>query len=68
MAGERIGRNCVLGQNVKVAPGVVIGNNVKIQNNVSLYVIRVKRREAVREHLRSYGIASGIYYPCPFIT
>lgn len=37
MAGARIGRRCILGQNVFVANDVVIGNNVKIQNNVSLY-------------------------------
>lgn len=37
MSGSRIGRNCVLGQNVFVAAGVTIGDNVKIQNNVSLY-------------------------------
>jgi len=37
MSGARIGRNCVLGQNVHVASGVIIGDNVKIQNNVSLY-------------------------------
>jgi UDP-2-acetamido-3-amino-2,3-dideoxy-glucuronate N-acetyltransferase len=37
MPGARIGRNCVLGQNVFVAAGVVIGDNVKIQNNVSIY-------------------------------
>jgi UDP-2-acetamido-3-amino-2,3-dideoxy-glucuronate N-acetyltransferase len=37
MAGARIGRGCVLGQNVFVASGVVMGNGVKIQNNVSLY-------------------------------
>jgi UDP-2-acetamido-3-amino-2,3-dideoxy-glucuronate N-acetyltransferase len=35
--GARIGRKCVLGQNVMVANDVVIGHNVKIQNNVSLY-------------------------------
>jgi UDP-2-acetamido-3-amino-2,3-dideoxy-glucuronate N-acetyltransferase len=33
----RIGKKCILGQNVHVATGVVIGDNVKIQNNVSLY-------------------------------
>ena len=33
----RIGRNCVLGQNVHVAGDVTIGNNVKIQNNVSVF-------------------------------
>lgn len=37
MADSRIGRRCILGQNVHVAPGVRIGDNVKIQNNVSLY-------------------------------
>jgi len=33
----RIGKSCVLGQNVMVAPDVVLGDNVKVQNNVSLY-------------------------------
>jgi len=37
MAHSQIGDQCVLGQNVNVAPRVKIGNNVKIQNNVSLY-------------------------------
>jgi UDP-2-acetamido-3-amino-2,3-dideoxy-glucuronate N-acetyltransferase len=37
MSGARIGRDCILGQNVFVADGVSIGNNVKIQNNVSVY-------------------------------
>ena len=37
MTGARIGRRCVLGQNVFVASGVTIGDDVKIQNNVSLY-------------------------------
>jgi UDP-2-acetamido-3-amino-2,3-dideoxy-glucuronate N-acetyltransferase len=37
MPGARIGRRCVLGQNVFVAGGVVIGNNVRLQNNVSVY-------------------------------
>ncbi|HXX21339.1 MAG TPA: Gfo/Idh/MocA family oxidoreductase [Candidatus Acidoferrum sp.] len=37
MPGSRIGRGCILGQNVHVANGVLIGDNVKIQNNVSLY-------------------------------
>lgn len=35
--GARIGRGCVLGQNVFVADDVVVGDRVKIQNNVSLY-------------------------------
>jgi len=37
MKGAQIGAQCILGQNVCIAPGVVIGNNVKIQNNVSVY-------------------------------
>jgi UDP-2-acetamido-3-amino-2,3-dideoxy-glucuronate N-acetyltransferase len=37
MAGARIGRDCMLAQNVFVAAGVVVGHGVKIQNNVSLY-------------------------------
>jgi UDP-2-acetamido-3-amino-2,3-dideoxy-glucuronate N-acetyltransferase len=37
MPHSKIGRRCILGQNVHVASDVVIGNNVKIQNNVSLY-------------------------------
>ena len=32
-----IGKNCNLGQNVVVSPGVVLGDNVKVQNNVSIY-------------------------------
>ncbi|HUP59829.1 MAG TPA: acyltransferase [Thermoanaerobaculia bacterium] len=37
MARARLGRGCILGQNVFIANDVVVGNNVKIQNNVSLY-------------------------------
>ena len=37
LAGSKIGKRCVLGQNVSVAGDVVVGDNVKIQNNVSLY-------------------------------
>jgi UDP-2-acetamido-3-amino-2,3-dideoxy-glucuronate N-acetyltransferase len=33
----KLGKRCILGQNVHVATGVIIGDNVKIQNNVSLY-------------------------------
>jgi UDP-2-acetamido-3-amino-2,3-dideoxy-glucuronate N-acetyltransferase len=33
----RIGKRCVLGQNVMVASDVVLGDNVKVQNNVSIY-------------------------------
>jgi UDP-2-acetamido-3-amino-2,3-dideoxy-glucuronate N-acetyltransferase len=37
MAGARIGRGCVLGQNVYVAGTAVLGDGVKVQNNVSIY-------------------------------
>jgi UDP-2-acetamido-3-amino-2,3-dideoxy-glucuronate N-acetyltransferase len=33
----RIGRNCVIGQNVCIESGVTIGDHCKIQNNVSVY-------------------------------
>jgi UDP-2-acetamido-3-amino-2,3-dideoxy-glucuronate N-acetyltransferase len=33
----KIGKSCILGQNVNVGPNVVIGNYCKIQNNVSVY-------------------------------
>jgi len=36
-SGARIGKCCVLGQNVNVARNVTIGDFVKIQNNVSVY-------------------------------
>jgi UDP-2-acetamido-3-amino-2,3-dideoxy-glucuronate N-acetyltransferase len=36
-SGARIGRDCVLGQNVYVARTAVIGDRVRIQNNVSIY-------------------------------
>lgn len=37
LAGSRIGKRCVLGQNVMVGPSVEIGDGCKIQNNVSIY-------------------------------
>lgn len=37
LGGVKIGRACVLGQNVMVGPDVIIGDGCKIQNNVSLY-------------------------------
>ena len=37
MEGCRIGPRCVLGQNVLVAPRVVLGSGDHVQNNVSLY-------------------------------
>lgn len=37
MNGARIGANCILGQNVHIAPQVEIGDRVKVQNNVSIY-------------------------------
>lgn len=36
-SGAKIGKKCVLGQNVNVGNNVVIGDYVKIQNNVSVY-------------------------------
>ena len=36
-SGARIGKYCVLGQNVNVGNNVRIGNYCKIQNNVSIY-------------------------------
>jgi UDP-2-acetamido-3-amino-2,3-dideoxy-glucuronate N-acetyltransferase len=36
-SGAKIGKKCVLGQNVNVGNDVVIGDFVKIQNNVSVY-------------------------------
>ena len=37
MSESKLGKKCNIGQNVVVAPGVVLGNNVKVQNNVSIY-------------------------------
>lgn len=37
MPNAKIGKGCILGQNVHIASQVTIGDNVKIQNNVSLY-------------------------------
>jgi UDP-2-acetamido-3-amino-2,3-dideoxy-glucuronate N-acetyltransferase len=36
-SGSKIGKKCILGQNVNIANNVTIGNFVKIQNNVSVY-------------------------------
>ncbi|MDY0083496.1 MAG: acyltransferase [Ignavibacteriaceae bacterium] len=36
-SGSRIGKKCVLGQNVNVGNNVTIGDYCKIQNNVSIY-------------------------------
>jgi UDP-2-acetamido-3-amino-2,3-dideoxy-glucuronate N-acetyltransferase len=36
-SGAKIGKKCVLGQNVNVGNNVTIGDYVKIQNNVSVY-------------------------------
>ena len=36
-AGAKIGRDCVLGQNVYLAGTAVLGNGVRVQNNVSIY-------------------------------
>ncbi len=36
-SGAKIGKDCVMGQNVNVSNDVVIGNRCKLQNNVSVY-------------------------------
>jgi len=36
-SGAKIGKKCILGQNVNIANNVEIGNFVKIQNDVSVY-------------------------------
>jgi len=37
LAGTRIGRDCVVGQNVMIGPDVTVGDGCKIQNNVSIF-------------------------------
>jgi UDP-2-acetamido-3-amino-2,3-dideoxy-glucuronate N-acetyltransferase len=37
LPGTRIGRDCVLGQNVMAGPNVSIGDGCKLQNNVAVY-------------------------------
>lgn len=37
LPGARIGKHCILGQNVMVGVGVSIGDHCKLQNNVSIY-------------------------------
>ncbi len=37
LRGARIGKNCIVGQNVCIEREVVIGDRCKIQNNVSVY-------------------------------
>lgn len=37
LSGARIGRGCVLGQNVYVAATAILGDGVRVQNNVSIY-------------------------------
>ena len=37
LGGTRIGKQCVISQNVMIGPDVVVGDRCKIQNNVSLY-------------------------------
>lgn len=35
--GTKIGKDCIIAQNVMIGPDVIVGNQCKIQNNVSLY-------------------------------
>ncbi len=37
LPNAKIGRGCVVGQNVSIASAAVVGDNVKIQNNVAIY-------------------------------
>lgn len=37
MSDSAIGKNCNIGQNVVISPGVTLGDNCKVQNNVSIY-------------------------------
>jgi UDP-2-acetamido-3-amino-2,3-dideoxy-glucuronate N-acetyltransferase len=37
LSGAKIGRDCIIGQNVCIERNVTIGNRCKIQNNVSVY-------------------------------
>jgi len=37
MSGAKIGKNCIIGQNVFVSRGAILGDNIKVQNNVSIY-------------------------------
>jgi UDP-2-acetamido-3-amino-2,3-dideoxy-glucuronate N-acetyltransferase len=37
MPKSKVGKNCILGQNVFIDNDVVVGNGVKVQNNVSIY-------------------------------
>ena len=44
MTGAVLGRDCNIGQNVVISPGVVLGNNVKVQNNMSLSIRELRVR------------------------
>jgi len=37
LSDTRMGKNCVVGQNVSIGPAVTIGDGCKVQNNVSIY-------------------------------
>ena len=37
MSGVKMGKNCIIGQNVFIGSGVILGNKIKVQNNVSLF-------------------------------
>jgi UDP-2-acetamido-3-amino-2,3-dideoxy-glucuronate N-acetyltransferase len=37
LPGAKIGKNCILGQNVMIGAGVTVGDRCKVQNNVSVY-------------------------------
>ncbi len=37
MSGSKIGKDCIIGQNVFIGSGAILGDNIKVQNNVSIY-------------------------------
>jgi UDP-2-acetamido-3-amino-2,3-dideoxy-glucuronate N-acetyltransferase len=65
MAGGRVGRGCVLGQNVFVAGRAVVGDGCKIQNNVSLYDDVVLEEEVF---VAPSAVFTNVYNPRAFIA